>query len=79
MKNRRKYDYSNTHDLLIMHIEDDDRQLAGMYKRLIRIEIAQYAVATALALFIFLIDHPKIIQNLSLSDMVPSAMAEIVK
>lgn len=74
MKNRRKYDNADTHDLLVMHMQEDHEEFSSVGKRLIRIEIAVYAAAAALGLFIFMIDHPNIIENLT-----SPAKAETIK
>lgn len=79
MKNRRKHDNMDTHDLLVAHMQSDDIAFSDAKKRLTRIEIAIYAASTALALFIFLLDHPKIMQNLASSDVVSSAFAGVAK
>lgn len=79
MRNRRKHDNMDTHDLLVTHMENDEIAFNDAKKRLTRIEIANYAVAAALALFIFLLDHPKIMQNLASVDLTSIAHAETTK
>lgn len=79
MKNRRKYDRENTHDLLSRHMEEDATEFSNVGNRLIRIEIAIYAAATALALFVYLIDHPKVINNLSAGAISSPAMAGAIE
>ncbi len=80
MHNRRKYDRNSVHDLLAIHEEEDMERFTILGKRLIRIELAVYGAATALALFIFLIDHPAIIHNLTAqSSFISSGYAESMK
>lgn len=65
MNNRRKYDRTSVHDLLVIHEEEDVRHFESIGKRLSRIECAMYGLYIALGLFVFLIDHPRIIDNLT--------------
>ena len=63
--NRRKYDKTNTHDLLVQHMEEDDDNFSLVGRRLLRIELSQYIAAAALAMFLYLIQNPQIIRNLT--------------
>lgn len=74
MQNRRKYDLYDTRELLSKHIEEDLESFAMVGKRLIRIELAIYAAAACLALFLYLVQNPNIIHNLTIN-----AKAEDVK
>lgn len=62
---RRKYDNSNALDMLTQHEELDAERFEQMNSKLGRVEKAIYGLYIAIALFVFLIDHPQIIHNLT--------------